>query len=60
MSEPIVSVDGKQFTIYRIAKIEKRPPTTTEENRLAQVWVDGLRAKYPVTIIDPALSTPVR
>ena len=60
VSEPIVSVDGRQFTIYRIAKIEQRAPTTQEESRLAQVWLDGLRAKYPVTILDPALSTPVR
>lgn len=57
-SEILPTADGSQFQVYRIVRIERRAPTTEEEEPLYQAWVSGLRTKYPVTIIDPALNTP--
>lgn len=54
-SEPVASADGRQFTVYRIAKVEQRAPTQNEENGLAQAWLEGQRSRYNVTIADPAL-----
>lgn len=42
---------------FRIAKVERRAPTADDLNGLRQQWVQGLRAKYPVTI-SPALNLP--
>ncbi len=60
LSEPFATSDNRQFTIYRIARIEKRAPTADEAEGLFTVWGESLSTKYPVTIVDPALSTPVR
>ena len=59
-SEPFATSDNRQFTINRIAKIEKRAPTTNEANKLFAIWGNSLGTKYPVTILDTALNMPVR
>ncbi len=55
-SDPLPT-NGGQFAVLRIAKVEKRAPTEQEGQGLLLAWLDGLKAKYPVTITDPALRT---
>ncbi len=53
-SDPLPT-NGGQFAVLRIAKVEKRAPTEQEGQGLLLSWLDGLKAKYPVTITDPTL-----
>jgi hypothetical protein len=55
-SDPLPT-NGGQFAVLRITKVEKRAPTEQEGQSLLLSWLDGLKAKYPVTITDPALQT---
>jgi hypothetical protein len=55
-SNPLPLGSG-QYAVLRITKVEKRAPTDQEGQGLLLAWLDGLKAKYPVTITDPALRT---
>lgn len=55
-SDPLPT-NGGQFAVLRIAKVEKRAPNEQEGQGLLLSWLDGLKAKYPVTILDPALQS---
>ena len=53
-SEPLPT-NGGQFAVLYIAKVENRAANEQESQGLLLSWLEGLKAKYQVTIIDPAL-----
>ncbi|HEY8599818.1 MAG TPA: peptidylprolyl isomerase [Thermomicrobiales bacterium] len=58
-SDPLPA-NGGQYAVLRIAKVEKRAPTEQEGQDVLLSWLESLKAKYPVTITDPALRTAGR
>jgi hypothetical protein len=58
VSEPIPSVDGSQFGVYRIVRIERRAPTEEEKSQLLEVWFQDLPTKYKVVYVDKTLEPP--
>lgn len=52
-SNPIPN-NGRYIVLY-ISKLESRAPTEQDTNELIVTWLDSLRAKYPVKILDPTL-----
>jgi hypothetical protein len=55
VGEPLASADGSQFSVYRIARIERRAPTNQERSQLLELWFQELPTKYPVVYVDKAL-----
>ena len=58
VGEPLASADGRQFGVYRIARIERRAPTDDEKNQLIELWFQELPTKYPVVYVDKSLEPP--
>jgi PPIC-type PPIASE domain/SurA-like N-terminal domain len=55
VSNPIPSADNKQFTVYRITKIEPRAPTDDDLNNLLGSLLEQAQQKYPVVYVDKSL-----